>query len=106
MILQAIIFLQPMFIDLKKQYDSAIKDLELEISELENKILENEFNVELMKNNAIIEDKDKEDHSLKYTLKYNKQDFTPIAPLPQPITLTNTPITSSNDLSDTNNKGE
>lgn len=101
MIFEAIIFLQPMFIELKKQYDSAIKDLELEISELENKILENEFNVELMKNNAIIEDKDKEDHSLKYTLKYNKEDFTPT-----PSTLIKTPTTSNNDLSDSNNQGE
>jgi hypothetical protein len=58
-----------MFFELKKKYDSAIKDLELEIRDLENKILENEFNIELLKNNSTINENEKDNLTIKYSLK-------------------------------------
>jgi hypothetical protein len=88
----------PMFFDLKRKYDSAIKDLELEITDLENRILENEFNLELLKNNEKIEDRDKEEIKIKYSLKYDKDAFSP-----------NTKILKTKDaydLSDNNPEGE
>jgi hypothetical protein len=87
-----------MFFDLKRKYDSAIKDLELEITDLENRILENEFNLELLKNNEKIEDRDKEEIKIKYSLKYDKDAFSP-----------NTKILKTKDaydLSDNNPEGE
>jgi hypothetical protein len=87
-----------MFFDLKRKYDSAIKDLELEITDLENRILENEFNLELMKNNEKIEDRDKEEIKIKYSLKYDKDAFSP-----------NTKILKTKDaydLSDNNPEGD
>ncbi|MGL4759218.1 MAG: hypothetical protein ACRCXZ_07815 [Patescibacteria group bacterium] len=65
-----------MFFDLKRNYDNAIKDLELEIRDLESKILEHQFNLELMKNNSIISDNEKEQYKFRYSLKYDREDFT------------------------------
>ena len=87
-----------MFFDLKRKYDSAIKDLELEITDLENRILENEFNLELMKNNSNIDDRDKEEIKIKYTLKYNKDDFSPNTKILQ--------TKDAYDLSDNNPEGD
>lgn len=64
-----------MFFELKKKYDEQIKELELEINELENKILENEFNLELIKNNITISETEKENISVKYSLLYDNSSF-------------------------------
>ena len=87
-----------MFFDLKRKYDSAIKDLELEITDLENRILENEFNLELMKSNSNIEEKDKEEIKLMYSLKYDKDAFSPVTKI-----LT---TKDNHDLSDNNTEGD
>lgn len=66
-----------MFFDLKRVYDNSTKDIELECRDYESKILEKHFNLELMKNNSIITDKEKDQFKFKFTLKYNKEDFLP-----------------------------
>jgi hypothetical protein len=87
-----------MFFELRKKYDSAIKELELEIQEIENKILENEFNIELLKSNSIINENEKEKVNLRYSLKYNKENFIQTAKIPNK--------TKTYDISDNNNERE
>jgi hypothetical protein len=87
-----------MFFELKKKYDSAIKDLELEIRDLENKILENEFNIELLKNNSTINENEKDNLTIKYSLKYNKEEFSPNLIIPK--------SKKAYDISNDNPKGD
>jgi hypothetical protein len=71
-----------MFFDLKRNYDNSIKDVELEIRDIESKILEQQFNLELIKNNSVINEKDKDEFKFEYSLKYNKDDFLPNVKIP------------------------
>jgi hypothetical protein len=63
-----------MFAKLKQEYDIEIKKTEHEIKEIENQILEKEFNLELMKNKTVYttESTGKAAFPLKFTLKYDK----------------------------------
>ncbi len=87
-----------MFFDLKRNYDNAIKDVELEIRDIESKILEQQFNLELIKNNSVINEQDKDEFKFEYSLKYNKDDFLPNLKIP--------PTQNSYDLPTYSSEGE